>query len=445
MAYPWTAYKTWVTGEVLTAGDLNSSFTTVITNSDPSTINDYSVNVATMRTTADPYPASSESLATTLAGELERIRYVINQLNGTAQWYIDPSSSMETVVNGVQTFAGAKTFSTAVTITPTTNQLVLGTTRTVTFSAPTPASASRTITFPDLSGDYSVVGTTGTQEITGQKSLTAANTLFGTTSARTVNTIVPRLQIEGTDAGSSSQSIIYAGNDASGGAIRFAKTRGASGASFTVVQSGDNLGTIRWAGADGSDLNTSAATIHAVVDGTPGATDMPGALVFSVTPDAGASPVECGRFSATGAFRAKGTNTNDSAAAGFIGERISSTIAAASRVTITSTQYTDVTSISLTAGDWDVVALTSFEGSVTGTQLGLGIGTASGNSSTGLVFGDNTLSTTTMPTSNSDIGLSIPSYRVSLSGTTTYYLKVFGTYTVGTLKAYGRISARRVR
>lgn len=181
MSYPWTAYKTWVTGEVLTAGDLNSSFTTAITNSDPSSINDYSVNVATMRTTADPYPASAESLATTLAGELERVRYVINQLNGTAQWYIDPSSSIETIVNGTQVFAGAKTFSSsltasagmtagaAVTVTPTTNQLVLGTTRTVTLTAPTPASASRTVTFPDLSGDYSVVGTLGNQTIAGDK------------------------------------------------------------------------------------------------------------------------------------------------------------------------------------------------------------------------------------------------------------------------------------
>jgi hypothetical protein len=191
MSYPWIAYKTWVTGEVLTAGDLNFSFSTTITNSDPSSINDYSVNVATMRSTADPYPASAESLATTLSGELERLRYVINQLNGTAQWYIDPSSSIETIVNGTQIFAGAKTFSSsvtltggasaaaAITITPTTNQLVLGTTRTVTLTAPTPASSSRTVTFPDLSSDYSVVGTAGAQTIAGVKTFTSTLTMSG--------------------------------------------------------------------------------------------------------------------------------------------------------------------------------------------------------------------------------------------------------------------------
>ncbi len=49
------------------------------------------------------------------------------------------------------------------------NQLTLGTTRTVTLTAPTPATASRTVTVPDLSGDYSVVGTIGAQTISGIK------------------------------------------------------------------------------------------------------------------------------------------------------------------------------------------------------------------------------------------------------------------------------------
>ncbi len=55
------------------------------------------------------------------------------------------------------------------TLTATTNQLVLGTTRTVTITAPTPASSSRTVTIPDLSASYSVVGTEGTQTINGDK------------------------------------------------------------------------------------------------------------------------------------------------------------------------------------------------------------------------------------------------------------------------------------
>lgn len=68
-------------------------------------------------------------------------------------------------------------FATSIDISATSSQIVLGTTRTVTFTAPTPASASRTVTFPDLSGDYSVVGTAGTQSIAGDKTFTSAVTV----------------------------------------------------------------------------------------------------------------------------------------------------------------------------------------------------------------------------------------------------------------------------
>lgn len=41
-----------------------------------------------MQTSTDPYASKTESLATTLAGELERLRYTIRQFFGTTQWYI---------------------------------------------------------------------------------------------------------------------------------------------------------------------------------------------------------------------------------------------------------------------------------------------------------------------------------------------------------------------
>ena len=92
MAYPWTAYKTWTTGEVLTAADLNNSFSSVITNSIPANIDDYSTNSTVMQTTTDPYPAAAVSLATALSGELERLRYVVKQITGKSQWYVDAAA-----------------------------------------------------------------------------------------------------------------------------------------------------------------------------------------------------------------------------------------------------------------------------------------------------------------------------------------------------------------
>lgn len=88
---------------------------------------------------------------------------------------------------GTQIINGPKTLSSALIITATTNQLVLsGPTRTATITAPQPATSSRTYTFPDLSGNYDVVGTIGTQSIGGSKTLTSALTI--TTS--TANTLV---------------------------------------------------------------------------------------------------------------------------------------------------------------------------------------------------------------------------------------------------------------
>jgi len=89
-------------------------------------------------------------------------------------------------------------------------------------------------------------------------------------------------------------------NDSSGPIIVFGKSRSTSDGGFAVLQSGDELGAIRFAGADGGDLQTQGAAIAAFVDGTPGANDMPGRLVFSTCPDGSASPVERVRINSGG-------------------------------------------------------------------------------------------------------------------------------------------------
>lgn len=85
-------------------------------------------------------------------------------------------------------------------------------------------------------------------------------------------------------------------NDNDGAIISLGKSRGTSAGSFTVVQSGDIIGNIRFAGADGGDLETQAASIRCEVDGTPGANDMPGRIVLSTTADGASSPTEAMRI-----------------------------------------------------------------------------------------------------------------------------------------------------
>jgi hypothetical protein len=77
------------------------------------------------------------------------------------------------------------------------------------------------------------------------------------------------------------------------------RSRGTTDGSMTVVADGDNLGSINFRGADGTKF-VNAAIIRAEVDGTPGADDMPGRLVFSTTADGAASPTERMRIQADG-------------------------------------------------------------------------------------------------------------------------------------------------
>jgi hypothetical protein len=68
----------------------------------------------------------------------------------------------------------------------------------------------------------------------------------------------------------------------------------------TIVQSGDDIGTLFFAGANGTGYDF-AASIGAFVDGTPGASsDMPGRLVFSTTADGASSPTERVRINSSG-------------------------------------------------------------------------------------------------------------------------------------------------
>lgn len=86
-------------------------------------------------------------------------------------------------------------------------------------------------------------------------------------------------------------------NDNAGPTISFRKGRGTA-SSGTIVQSGDGLGNINFAGISSSSTVTSAARISSNVDGTPGATnDMPGRLVFFTTPDNSGTLTEAFRIS----------------------------------------------------------------------------------------------------------------------------------------------------
>lgn len=90
-----------------------------------------------------------------------------------------------------------------------------------------------------------------------------------------------------------------------GAGISLSRSRSATVGTQGIVSSGDSLGGIGFNGDDGTNF-ISAASITAVVDGTPGTNDMPGRLVFSTTPDGSDTPVERARIITTGLSLATG-------------------------------------------------------------------------------------------------------------------------------------------
>jgi hypothetical protein len=74
---------------------------------------------------------------------------------------------------------------------------------------------------------------------------------------------------------------------------------GSDSKDFTVVANGNRLGQLNFVGADGTQF-ISAASIDCEVDGTPGANDMPGRIVFGTTADGASSPTERMRISQDG-------------------------------------------------------------------------------------------------------------------------------------------------
>lgn len=138
-----------------------------------------------------------------------------------------------------------------------------------------------------------------------------------------------------------------------------------------------------------------------------------------------------------------GTATNDNASTGYFGEFKSSVIPSASAVSLTTATPANITSLSLTAGDWDMWGNVYFSGtSVTNPAYLCWISATSATTPNGsLVNQQSHIITTT----SINAGVETPFFRASLASTTTIYLSAEGVFSAGTTTACGGIFARRSR
>lgn len=154
---------------------------------------------------------------------------------------------------------GGLTLAAVLTVSPTSNQIVLGTTNTTTVSATAPA-ASRIYTMPDVGANANFVMTEGGQAVNGDKNFTGDIT-FGATGTSTGGNISLHDENGGSDfvstitqqnlATNRAYSIIDAGADAS-----FVMTEGTQ----TINGSKTHLGTI--------NINNSSSGTTGIGNGT---------------------------------------------------------------------------------------------------------------------------------------------------------------------------------
>ena len=174
--------------------------------------------------------------------------------------------------------------------------------------------------------------------------------------------------------------------------------------------------------------NTQLATTASVIN-VLGSGDFLGAF-NSVTATTTITPSQTGGI--------VGTTTNNNANAGSVGEYQAF---GGGSVPLTSGTVTNATSISLTAGDWDVESVQLFQTSV-GGSLVFAYSSVSTTSVTLGGVGQYTLSGGAL---GAQLAVTSPVVRVNLAATTTVYAVTEVSFATGTCNVFGFLRARRVR
>ena len=210
-----------------------------------------------------------------------------------------------------------------------------------------------------------------------------------------------------------------------------------------------NMDAEQWAGHMNANADALDAVLGSAAPGPfvplAGGIGMTGLLTLSGPPT---QPLHAATMAYADTKLARaGTTTSDNAAAGMIGEYISSEIVSAFKVSLTTATAAAITSISLTAGDWDITGLACF---VTAAATSVTSINVAPNTSVVIPSPPNQggfaffTQPPTVPGAGTVYGMAIAK-RYSLAATTTIYLVARAAFTLDTMQAYGFIGARRAR
>lgn len=93
--------KNWTTTEDVTSADLNAEFDNILNNLTAANVDDFSTSVSQMQSTTDPGEVGTESKATSVAGEIQRLRFMIGEITGEDEWYESPIASLTGLANAI--------------------------------------------------------------------------------------------------------------------------------------------------------------------------------------------------------------------------------------------------------------------------------------------------------------------------------------------------------
>ena len=241
----------------------------------------------------------------------------------------------------------------------------------------------------------------------------------------------------GTGVNNGTSTLTLGGNLTTSGA--FNSTFTITGATNVTFPTSGTLATV------GGTVSSITGTANQVI-----ASASTGAVTLSLPQSiATSSAVQFASVSFSSTSGIIGTTTNNNAAAGSQGEFISSVIPNSIAVSLTSGVAANVTSITLTAGDWDVWGNVNFNFGGTGTTntVYIWISSTSATLPSLELYASLANNVATEFAPGNTYGGAAPSFRFSLAGTTTIYLGAeYVKFTsTATASASGGIYARRRR
>lgn len=282
-------------------------------------------------------------------------------------------------------------------------------------------------------------GTGATSAATARTNLGAASTGANTfTGAQVIQTSGLNNSLQVTDTGSNGANIKLVGN----GATTPNKTIRVNGGGLQIINSAYSAVIFSMDDNGGTTFNVRPVFGSATPWDSANLNLAAPPCIGCTTPAAGAFTTlsATGLITPTSTIGIKGTTTNDSPAAGSIGENPTNSN---SSVSMTNNTPANCTSQSLTAGNWLVWGVVSFvpNSGTTITQLVAGIGTTSATLPAIGAFSSLAATFTT----SANQGLVTPPVTLKLASTTTVYLIGQSQFATSTMGCTGNISALRIR